>query len=206
MNKTKIEWADKSWNPIVGCYNNCDYCYARKLNKRFKFIENWNKPQFFPERLKEPIRLLKRATIFVGSMSDMFHKDIPWHWIQNIIFICKLQFRHKFMFLTKFPENYAKYDFPANCWLGTTIEHRGNMQRYDDLTKGIIYNKLFISIEPIQSDFHGVNFDFIDLIIVGALTGKKDPTPPEMYREWVKSIKHNNIFLKNNIKKYLEAE
>jgi protein gp37 len=79
MNKTSIEWCDFTWNPVVGCKHGCPYCYAKKINDRFKFIPEWTAPRLFPDRLSEPSMLKKRSRIFVGSMCDLFGD-----WIDSI--------------------------------------------------------------------------------------------------------------------------
>ena len=77
-----IGWADKSWNPVVGCKHGCNYCYAKKMNDRFKWIKEWDKPKFFKERLQEPFKVKKPSKIFVGSMCDLFGDWIPEEWIE----------------------------------------------------------------------------------------------------------------------------
>ena len=77
MKKTKIDWCDCTANPVVGCLNGCAYCYARKINDRFHFIDDWTKPQFFPERLKE-FESKKPKSIFVNSMSDIAKWNDEW--------------------------------------------------------------------------------------------------------------------------------
>lgn len=209
VNKTNIEWCDYTWNPIMGCDRNCDYCYARKLNKRFKWIEDWNKPQFFPERLLELEKLKDNGKrIFVGSMCDIFGKNIPDKWIQMIITsIDCYDFKHnKFMFLTKNPSRYEDFKFPECIELGTTCESGENWYRVMRLYQTKLPNKKFVSIEPIQGDFSHITFKGMerDLVIVGAVTGCKDTITNEQYKQWVESINHPNIFIKSNLKKKLE--
>ena len=200
MNKTNIEWCDYTWNPIVGCANGCSYCYAKEMNKRFKFIPDWDKPQFFPDRLTEPSRLRKPSTIFVGSMCDIFSKGVSKDWVKKIIMECVLNPQHKFMFLTKNPTEYAYFPhFPENCWLGFTMEKPTiKYWKFRDIVKNI-NAKSFVSIEPIMDKF-GMDLSDMDLVIVGAMTGK-NPVIPQ--KEWIDSIKHHNIFYKSNIKRYL---
>ena len=205
LNRTRIDWPELaySWNPIVGCTNNCSMvttgydCYARRLNERFKFIPNWDQPVFYPERLREPGRFKKPFTIFVGSMCDIFSKGTGATWVKQIIQSVRDCPQHTFMFLSKLPQFYALYDWPGNCWLGTTVESKDKTKRLLWITSE--KNKSFVSIEPILSDFAGVAFDNIDLIIIGADTSPGGKIPP---LEWVKSIDHNNIWHKENIRKY----
>jgi len=206
MNRTKIDWPGLaySWNPIVGCAGGCSYCYAKKLNDRFKFIPDWTKPQFFPERLNEPLKVKKPSTIFVGSMCDIFSKGVQIEWLDSIIDITKKCQQHKFMFLTKKPDFYHDYTWPMNCWLGATVEHSNNFKMIVRLSEirsiaDIGINKTFLSIEPIMGIFEGLELNLFDLIIVGADSSRDAEIPPI---EWIKSIHHHNIWYKKNIIKY----
>ena len=87
MNKTKIEWCDYTWNPLIGCRHGCKYCYAKRLNSRFNFIPKWETPIFFPDRLNEPLAKRKGAKIFVCSMSDLFGNWVRSEWIEKILHI-----------------------------------------------------------------------------------------------------------------------
>ncbi len=211
MNKTKIEWTDYTWNPVVGCKNGCSYCYAKRMNDRFKWIPKWEEPQFYFERLKEAYKLKKPSKIFVGSMADLFGDWVNVDWIKLVLEVAEDNPRHTFQFLTKNPKRYLEFEFPENCWLGTTLtgeysqgfiescrlvnlENTGRM-------KGIF---TFISIEPLLGNLKkwgdDDKFDNIDLVIVGAMTGQGAIKPK---KEWIESIKHQNIFYKDNIKKFL---
>ena len=200
MNKTKIEWCDYTWNPVVGCKTGCHYCYAERMNKRFKWIKNWRIPEFFPERLYDPLDK-KGAKIFVGSMCDLFGGWIPSNWIQQIIDICCSAPQHEYMFLTKYPNRYNEFEFPENSWIGATVEQpdEKGMERLYDMADIETLAKKFISIEPLLGEFAPLKLSHFDLIIIGAMTGP-GPIKPEKY--WIESIRNHNIFLKENIKKY----
>lgn len=197
--KKTIGWADYTWNPVVGCTHNCSYCYAKEMNNRFKFIPDWNEPQMFPKRLIEPYKLKKPSTIFVGSMCDMMGEKVPDEWIKTVIRVCNDNPQHKFMWLTKNPKRYSDFDFPHNCWLGMTATTGTELNKADK--KFMPYNDSFVSIEPLLGSFENTILPF-DLVIVGAQTGR-NPVVPK--KEWIDSIKHENIFYKNNIKKYMEG-
>lgn len=202
MNKTKIEWCDYTWNPVVGCKNACSYCYAHAMNKRFKWIDKWHEPQFFPDRIGELMNSkIKPSKIFVGSMCDLFGNWIPNEWLKQIlqaVYDCP---NHEFMFLTKNPKRYKNIYFPGNCWIGVTAESGQREYRIKELIK---YHhsdvKRFVSIEPLLGPFIDVDLSELDLVIVGAMTGH-NAIKPEKY--WIDSIRHRNIFYKNNIKKFL---
>ncbi len=203
MNKTKIEWTDYTLNPVVGCKHGCFYCYAKKMNDRFKWIKEWDDPQWFPERLREPYKLKKPSKIFVCSIADLFGDWIPIRWIEYVIEMAEENPQHTFQFLTKNPKRYSEFEFPQNCWLGITIDGTEPLveqvkKREYLLTK--TDNFKFISFEPLLGKVSIVRIKKVDLVIVGAMTGQGAVVPE---KEWIKSIKHKNIFYKNNIKKYL---
>ncbi len=202
MNKTKIEWCDYTWNPVVGCKHKCSYCYAKRINDRFKYISDWSEPQFFKDRLIHPSKIKKPSTIFVGSMCDLFGEWVPREWIHAILDIAKELPQHKFMFLTKNPVKYAGFLYAENIWLGATVENKKFKSRIEDMQYIAKHKvaKTFLSIEPILGDFNEVDFSGIDQIIVGAMTGQRAIRPKP---EWIDSIKHPNIFYKDNIKAYL---
>lgn len=202
MNRTKIEWCDYTWNPIVGCKTGCKYCYAERINKRFKHIPDWKKPEFFPERLTDPLDK-KAATIFVGSMCDLFGGWIPSEWIWQIMEVVHLCDQHQFMFLTKYPLRYNEFEFPPNAWIGATIEQADEkgMQRLYDIDDVETSAKKFLSIEPLLGDFYALKLSHFDLLIIGAMTGPGAIVPQ---KEWIESIRNDNILIKNNAKKYLK--
>jgi len=200
--KTSIGWAEWTWNPMIGCYNNCHYCYARRMNDRFKWIKNWNKPKFFPERLIEPYEKKSPAIIFVGSMCDLFGPNVKEEWIYKTIEVARENPRHTFMFLTKNPERYIDFVFPKNCMLGITIVDQKAFNRYAETIRHLslcFKNKLFASIEPIQGPFNPDCLHLFDLVIIGAETGRNAPQPSP---EWIRSIDHNNIYYKKSLKHY----
>lgn len=210
MNKTSIQWENpkEGWkldytiNPIVGCKKGCRYCYAKRMNHRYKWIPEWTEPVFYPQRVKEIYKLKNPATIFIGSMSDVFGQWIPDEWIEAIIKTAKDNEQHRFMFLTKNPSRYSQFVFPENCWLGTTIisEKDNNLDAFYEVALHQP-NKTFISIEPLLGGgFNKGSLVGFSLIIVGAQTGPGAIIPKS---EWVGSIEHDNIFYKPSIRKYI---
>lgn len=209
MNKTTIEWTQYTWNPITGCTNNCPYCYAKPNYLRFRrqnekrphriINKKHNKPfdpKFWEYRLKDKMPT-KPSKIFVGSMAGMFESQLPKSMIEKVIQVARDNPKHTFQFLTKNPKKYSEFDFPENCWLGTTIDYP-NQNRIDWLKKKNNYK--FVSFEPLLGDMSKLDLSNIDLVIVGAMTGPGAKAPE---KKWIKSIKHKNIFYKTNIKKYL---
>ena len=202
MNKTKIEWCDYTWNPVVGCKRGCSYCYAKKMNDRFRWLSDFKELQYYPKRRTEPSKVKTPSKIFVGSMSDIAFWDNTW--INNILVTCMKCDWHEFMFLTKSPSVYGNWNFSKNCWLGVTAEIPQNeiLKSYIENISHL-NNKTFVSIEPLLGTTCKIPKE-IDLIIVGAMTGPKAIKPKP---EWIQSIKDNvpedKIFWKKNIRKYL---
>ena len=214
MNKTNIEWCDFTLNPVVGCKRNCIYCYARKThNKRHKtylkgklqmfpqYAKPFNEIQFFFDRLLE-LRRKKTATIFIDSYSD------PEYWsdqrLDMILAHVHKNKQHKIMILTKNPDVYKRvYRWPENMWLGLTVTGEFINDDIENLYKmadNCYYNNTFISVEPIMGPFKSDSFLPFDQVIVGAMT-KPETIKPRS--DWLESIRHPNIFWKDNIKKYL---
>ncbi|MCX6723157.1 MAG: DUF5131 family protein [Candidatus Staskawiczbacteria bacterium] len=196
MEKTKIDWADYTWNAVVGCKYNCFYCYANKQCKRWgnDFTPHWSYDQETkPYKIKEP------SKIFVCSFGELFGEWISNEWIEKVLQIVKDNPRHTFQFLTKNPKRYLEFEFPGNCWLGTTIDYP-NQERINWLKKKSNYK--FISFEPLLGDMSGLDLSGIDFAIVGAMTGPGAIIPEN---KWIKSIKHPNMFHKENIVKYLPS-
>jgi protein gp37 len=197
INPTKIEWCQRTWNPIVGCKRNCSYCYAKVMNKRFKLIPDWNEPVLFEERLVGPSLVKKPKTIFVGSMCDLMAPWMPNEWIERIIHVMEENHHHTFMLLTKDPYRYKEFRFPPNVHLGVTLDDSRFKHRLDELREYDNSRVIkFASVEPILSDMSDVDFSGIDTVIIGAETGRgaKKPDP-----NWVLSVDHPNVFLKDSL-------
>lgn len=219
MNKTKIDWCTHTVNPVVGCTFGCEYCYARRLNNRFKWIEDWNKPQFFPERLKQ-LKSKKPKIIFMNSMSDI--ADWKEEWTQATFKAIEENTQHIYLFLSKRPTVYARVlsgrYLSQNIWFGATATHIKNyITNSTELYKTTGYDawknaNRFLSIEPILERIPEyilcVLMDQLDWIIVGAETGnRKDKVIPK--KEWIMDIKNqcNNagvpIFMKESLRELM---
>ncbi len=206
MNKTKIEWTQYSWNPITGCLHGCWYCYAKKLCLRFKKIfPNGFEPTFHPERLKEPWELKKPSKIFVCSIADLFASWTPISWRYDVldsIFECPIN--HTFQLLTKNPENIDKQmEFSlSNVWIGATVNTKEDFWRIDEMRK-VRASVRFISFEPLLGSMEGLNFEGINWVIVGKLTGARRV---KLEFSWLADIFDQTaqhqipLFMKNNLK------
>lgn len=195
MNKSGIEWTEFTSNPVSGkCRHACNYCYAERIRRRFKQTE---KLSWHPERLLAIEKRKKPATIFMGSMHDIFGDWIPDKWIAEIIKTAKDCPQHTFLFLTKNPKRYARFVFPENCWLGYTDDGMQNLRNWVYMQH---IKNTFVSFEPLQGNKLNVNFDIIGSVIIGAMTGLEAVKPE---RIWVEKIiekaEGKPVFIKNNL-------
>lgn len=200
MKTTKIEWTDKTWNPITGCTKysqGCANCYAETMSRRLKAMgldkyTNGFELTLHNDCLDEPMQWKKPHNIFVCSMSDLFHKDVPFEFIDKIINTIKQTPQHRYQLLTKRAERMAEYfqnrEIPKNAWLGVTVEAQSSKKRIDILrTLNAPIN--FLSCEPLIEDLGILNLDNIDWVIVGGESGLK---ARPMKEEWVLSIKEQS--------------
>jgi len=206
MNKTGIEWTDYTWNPVTGCLNNCEYCYARKLAKRFKF-KNGFRPTFHPDRLNDPEVVKHPSKIFVCSMADLFGDWVSPLWVSKVMNTVGRCEQHTFQFLTKFPQNLRRYNpWPRNAWVGATAT---DDESFISALCHLAYVRApvrFISIEPFLSPIrvNGPQLEAsgIDWLIIGAQTNPL--RLPDS--QWVADIAGAAvyagipIFIKNNMK------
>jgi len=212
MNRTKIEWTDFSWNPIVGCKHGCWYCYARKMCQRFpKIFPNGFEPTFHPERLDEPEEYKKPSKIFVCSISDLFAPWTPGEWCNAVLKkIVECPVKHTFQLLTKNPELIpGDFHFPDNVWVGTTVTNENDDWINIGFIKKVRAKVRFISFEPLLGSLPTYAYtclDGIQWIIIGKLTGSRKV---KLNLEWVGRIldeaeaHHTPVFLKNNLKPIL---
>ena len=182
MKHTKIDWVDCTCNPVVGCKNGCPYCYARKLNDRFHFIDDWSEPKFFSERLKQ-FESKKPKSVFINSMSDIgFWED---EWKEKVFHAMCKNPQHSYIALTKCEEVSIPY------WVRQEL--RGKFFLGQTKTSGTVFNGFnekyrdFLSVEPLLGELHFNGFGGIRAVIIGAETGKrKDKVVPK--REWIEKI------------------
>ncbi|QLE58110.1 DUF5131 family protein [Nostoc sp. TCL26-01] len=188
---TGIEWTDKTWNPTTGCNKvspGCLHCYAEALTKRFpNNFKNGFDLTLHPERLTEPLRWRTPSRIFVNSMSDLFHEEVPLDFIQDVFKVIHDTPWHIYQILTKRPERFVELashlEFYQNIWLGVSVENQNYIHRIDFLRQ-VSANVRFLSCEPLLGS---LNLDLrnIDLVIVGGESGQKHR---QMKIEWVEDI------------------
>jgi len=186
--KSKIEWTDLTWNPATGCTKispGCKNCYAERMAKRLKAMGQPNYANGFKltmhsHVLELPLKLKKPQTIFVNSMSDMFHKDISDKFIKSVFDVMIEAKQHTFQLLTKRPDRmkewslkiYGKKKLPKHIWLGASIENQDYVKRVFDLQKTPARVR-FLSVEPLLGpiNFKAYHLRGIHWVIVGGESG-----------------------------------
>ena len=164
---TAIEWTDTTWNPVSGCTKvsrGCDRCYAERFSERFRGVPGHAFEQGFdlrlwPERLAQPMRWKRSRRVFVNSMSDLFHKNIPREFLTQVFDAMEVADHHQYQVLTKRSSllrsfvnaRYTELPCPEHIWLGVSVEDRKAMRRIDHLRAANV-NERFLSIEPLLED------------------------------------------------------
>ena len=195
--KSSIEWTESTWNPLTGCTKvspGCKHCYAERMAKRLHAMGQPNYANGFkltlhPQALEIPLSWKKPQMIFVNSMSDLFHKDVPAAFIQQVFDVMHRAHWHTFQVLTKRSERLLELDpqitWPDNVWMGVSVENQDHTLRSDHLRQTNAKIK-FLSLEPLLGplpnlDLHGINW-----AIVG---GESGPGARPILEEWVVEIR-----------------
>ena len=205
MAESKIEWTDKTWNPVTGCTKKsegCAHCYAEVMARRLKGMgkpkyKNAFKLTLQPDSLNEPESWTKPHNIFVCSMGDLFHEQVPFEFIDKVMLTIFDTPQHRYQILTKRPERMCEYftthKVPDNVWLGTTVESQKNKYRIDYL-RNLNAPIRFLSCEPLLEDLQELNLTGINWVIVGGESGMQ---ARPMKEQWVLNIleqcRNNNI-------------
>jgi protein gp37 len=194
---TSIEWTDATWNPVTGCTKvspGCKHCYAERMARRLLAMRqpryrNGFKVTLQPDVLELPLKWRLPRTIFVNSMSDLFHQDVPDSYIQKCFGVMERASQHTFQILTKRPERVAKMStklpWSPNIWMGTSIENQDYVHRAHMLAK-VPAAIRFLSIEPLLGAVDKLPLDKIRWVIVG---GESGPGARPMEEAWVLAIK-----------------
>jgi len=198
---TEIEWTDATWNPVTGCTKitrGCDLCYAERFSERFRGVKGHPFEGGFdltlrPERLKQPLTWRQPRRIFVNSMSDLFHKEVPKHFIDAVFDTMEAANWHTFQILTKRSSLMVRYlrvrygasKAPRHIWLGVSIEDAKNAVRLKHLRTASASVK-FVSFEPLLGPVGKIDLSGIDWAIVG---GESGPHARPMKEEWAIEIR-----------------
>lgn len=203
-----IEWALWSWNPVTGCEHNCPYCYARDIANRFypqKF-----EPSIIPSRLKAPqntqlpedkiaaalasgtvegaVRAMGLKNVFTCSMADLFGRWVPRRWIEAVLAEVEAAPQWNFLFLTKFPQRMAEFDFPSNAWVGTTVDCQARVANAEKAFRKIKAGVKWLSCEPLIEPLRFTSLKMFDWIVVGG--SSRSTQTPEWHppRDWVNDL------------------
>jgi protein gp37 len=193
---TEIEWTDATWNPVTGCTKitrGCDFCYAERFSERFRGVANHPFENGFDltlraERLLQPLAWKKPRQIFVNSMSDLFHKEVPWTFVDQVFDTMEKANWHTYQVLTKrsslmtryLRERYGNGHAPPHIWLGVSVEDAKNVVRLKHLQAAPASIK-FVSFEPLIGPVGTVDLTGIQWAIVG---GESGPKARPMAEEW----------------------
>lgn len=199
---SSIEWTDVTWNPASGCTKispGCDNCYAERFAERWRGIPNHPYEFGFdlklhPERLEQPVKLKRPSFIFVNSMSDLFHKDIPFDYIDKVFDVMERANQHVYQVLTKRSSILKRYvnaryksrPVPEHIWLGVSLENSDQLSRVRHLQDANVSVR-FLSIEPLLGPIEVIDLTHIAWVIVG---GESGPGHRPMAPEWVRSIRN----------------
>jgi len=194
---SKIEWTDATWNPVTGCTKvsvGCAHCYAERMAHRLKAMgqpryRNTFNIALHDDVLDEPLRWKKPRFIFVNSMSDVFHEDVPLSFIKKIFGVMEQAHWHVFQVLTKRADRIEKVaqelPWPGNVWLGVTVEKQEYAYRVKQLSRAPAAVR-FISLEPLLGPICTLPLKGIDWVIVG---GESGPHARAMKPAWVRTLR-----------------
>ncbi len=192
-----IEWTDATWNPVTGCTKispGCKHCYAERLSKRLKAMGQSNYRNGFeltlqPQMLQLPLHWKTPKRIFVNSMSDLFHKDVPTRYIKHVFEVMNRAHWHQYQVLTKRSDRVleltTELQWAPQVWMGVSVETEEYRFRIDDLRKTGALVK-FLSLEPLLGPLGKLNLRGIDWAIVG---GESGPGARPLEADWVTDIR-----------------
>ncbi len=195
--RSAIEWTEATWNPITGCSKvspGCAHCYAETFAERWRGVpqhpyEHGFDLQRWPKRLDQPLRWRRPRMIFVNSMSDLFHEEIPAEFVADIFDVMVRADHHTFQVLTKRHERMVELapnlPWPENVWMGVSIENRRFVQRADSLRE-IPSAVRFISAEPLLGPLEDLDLVGIDWLIAG---GESGPRHRPVREEWALNLR-----------------
>lgn len=198
---SSIEWTDATWNPVTGCTKisrGCDNCYAERFSERFRGVPGHPFETGFdltlrPDRLEQPRRWSRPRMIFVNSMSDLFHKQVPKAYVDKVFDTMEAADWHVFQVLTKrssLMRNYLRRRYgeergPRHIWCGVSVEDQQATSRIGHL-RGAPAGVRFLSIEPLIGAVGAIDLSGIDWVIAG---GESGPGARPIHLEWVREVR-----------------
>lgn len=197
MAQSAIEWTEATWNPVTGCNKispGCKHCYAERMARRLQAMGQPNYANgfqltFHEHMLDRPLEWKKPQIIFVNSMSDLFHDDVPLNFIRRVFETMRRAHWHQFQVLTKRSERLLELSpqlyWSPNVWMGVSVENEDYAFRIDHLRETAAHIK-FLSLEPLLGPLSNLNLGNIDWVIVG---GESGPGARPMDEAWVLAIR-----------------
>jgi protein gp37 len=194
---SQIEWTDATWNPVTGCTKispGCKYCYAERMAGRLHAMRQHRYRNAFrstlqPDLLEAPLRWSRPRVIFVNSMSDLFHEDVPDSYIAAVFDTIKRADHHVFQVLTKRSERLRELahvlSWPRNLWVGVSVENQDYVHRVRDLQR-VPASVRFLSMEPLLGPVGRLPLAGIHWVIVG---GESGPGARPMHPDWARAIR-----------------
>lgn len=195
--RSHIEWTESTWNPVTGCTKTsagCQHCYAERMAKRLQAMGNPKYERGFEVNLHHaalplPLGWRKPHSVFVNSMGDLFHDQVPLSFIQQVFAVMKQAYWHRFQLLTKRARRSAELapllEWTPNIWMGVTVESNDYVGRID-LLRGIQAPTKFLSMEPLLGPVPDLRLEGIDWVIVG---GESGPGARPVEVAWVTEIR-----------------
>jgi len=195
--KSSIEWTDATWNPVTGCTKvspGCNHCYAERMARRLRAMGQSRYRDGFqvalqPDILPIPLGWKKSRFVFVNSMSDLFHDEVPLEYIERVFDIMGKAHWHTFQILTKRADRLAgvahRLKWSSNVWMGVSVENADFADRITQLRK-VPAAVRYLSVEPLLGPLNNLPLTEIDWVIVG---GESGPKAREMKAEWVRPIR-----------------
>jgi protein gp37 len=197
MATSTIEWTQATWNPTTGCSKispGCKFCYAERMSRRLKamgipkYVHGFQVAQH-EDTLDMPLRWKKPKLVFVDSMSDLFHEEIPFTFIEKVFVVMQHARWHQFQLLTKRSERLMQLspslDWSKNVWMGVSVENQDHTFRIDHLKRCAAPTK-FLSLEPLLGPLPDLELEGINWVIVG---GESGPGARPVHEEWVIDIR-----------------
>ena len=197
MSTSKIEWTESTWNPVTGCTKispGCANCYAERMAKRLHAMGQYNYRNGFQvtcheHTLEQPLKWRSPRTIFVNSMSDLFHKAVDEAFVQSVFRVMNQAHWHRFQVLTKRDRRLVSMApslmFSENIWMGVSVENQKAKSRISSLRK-VAASVRFLSLEPLLGSLEELDLEGIHWVIVG---GESGPGARPMHEAWVWEIK-----------------
>lgn len=196
-----VDWAKWTWNPVTGCEHNCVYCYARDIANRF-YPEKFE-PTYRPDRLaaprntklpgvaltaESPVDRTAWRNVFVCSMADLFGRWVPDEWINGVFDACRAAAQWNYLFLTKFPNRYVDLDFPANSWVGTSVDEQKRVANAEKSFAKLDAPVKWLSVEPMREPIKFKDLSVFNWVVIGGQS--RSSGAPEFFPDpfWVAEL------------------